>query len=74
MPIAGIPHRMENGMIELTAYSVKLRKKVSIKDPELVTMKNGKMAVRGVAVEDPTSRVFRIIGDDQVEKVRRLIG
>ncbi len=61
-------------MVELTAYSMKLRKKVSIKDPELVTMKSGRKAVRGVAAEDPTTRVFRIISDDQVEEVRRLIG
>ena len=32
-------------MVELTAYSVKLRKVVAIKDPELVTLKNGRMAV-----------------------------
>ncbi len=44
-------------MVELTAYSMKLRKKVSIKDPELVTMKSGRKAVRGVAAEDPTTRV-----------------
>ena len=34
-------------MVELTAYSLKLRKNVAIKDPELVTLKNGRMAVRG---------------------------
>ena len=32
----------EAGMVELTAYSVKLKKKVAIKDPELVTLKNGR--------------------------------
>ena len=31
---------MEEGMVGLTAYSVKLRKVVAIKDPELVTLKN----------------------------------
>ena len=34
-------------MVELTGYSVKLRKKVAIKDPELVTLKNGRKAVQG---------------------------
>ena len=61
-------------MVELTAYSVKLRKTEAIKDPVLVTLKNGRKAVQGVAEEDPSSRVTRIISDDQVEEVRRLIG
>ena len=61
-------------MVELTAYSVKLRKVVVIKDPELVTLKNGRMAVRGVAKEDPYSRVFRIVSDEQAEEVRGMLG
>ena len=32
--------------MELTAYSVKLRKKVQIANPEIVTMKNGRKADR----------------------------
>ena len=65
---------MEYVMVELAAYSVKLRKMVSIKDPELVTLKNGRKAVVGVAEEDPTTKVVRIVGESQVEEVRRLIG
>ena len=61
-------------MVELTAYSVKLRKIVAIKDPELVTLKNGRMAVRGVAEEDPSSKVFRIVSDKQVEEIRGRLG
>lgn len=61
-------------MVELTAYSVKLRKVVAIKDPELVTLKNGRKAVRGVAEEDPSSRVTRILSDKQAEEVRRMLG
>ncbi len=57
-------------MQELTAYSVKLRKMVAIKDPELVTLKNGRMAVRGVAWEDPSSRVIRIVSAMQAEEIR----
>ena len=56
------------------AYSVKLRKIVAIKDPELVTLKNGRKAVRGVAAEDPSSRVIRIVSDEQAEEVRRMLG
>ena len=61
-------------MVELTAYSLKLRKMVAIKDPELVTLKNGRMAVRGVAAEDPSSKVMRIVSDKQAEEVRRMLG
>ncbi len=59
-------------MEELTAYSVKLRKMVTIKDPEVVTLKNGRLAVRGVAAEDPSSKVIRIINAEQAEKIRSL--
>ena len=61
-------------MVELTAYSLKLRKMVAIKDPELVTLKNGRMAVRGVAAEDSSSKVMRIVSDKQAEEVRRMLG
>ncbi len=57
-------------MVELKAYSVKLRKMVDIKDPELVTLKNGRKAVRGVAAEDPSSKVIRIVNDEQAEELR----
>ena len=61
-------------MMEMTAYSVKLRKIVTIKDPELVTLKNGRKAVRGVAAEDPSSKVIRIVSDEQAEDIRRMLG
>ena len=61
-------------MIELKAYSVKLRKMVDIKDPELVTLKNGRKAVRGVASEDPSSKVIRIVSEKQAEEIRGMLG
>lgn len=61
-------------MVELTAYSVKLRKTVNIKDPELVTLKNGRKAVRGVADEDPSSKVIRIVSDKQADEIRGMLG
>ena len=61
-------------MVDLTAYSVKLKKTVAIKDPELVTLKNGRKAVRGVASEDPSSKVFRIVSDKQAEELRGSLG
>ena len=36
---------------------------VTIKDPEVVTLKNGRKAIRGVAEEDPSSKVIRIVSD-----------
>lgn len=61
-------------MEKLTAYSVKLKKVVEIKHPELITMKNGRIAVRGVAAEDSSSKVFRILGQADVDNVKKLIG
>ena len=61
-------------MVELKAYSVKLRKMVEIKNPELVTLKNGRKAVRGVASEDPSSKVIRIVSDKQAEEIQGMLG
>ena len=61
-------------MVELKAYSVKLRKMVDIKDPELVTLKNGRKAVRGVASEDPSSKVFRIVSAEHAEQIQGMLG
>ena len=61
-------------MVELTAYSLKLKKTVAIEDPELVTLKSGRKAVRGVAAEDPSSKVIRIVSDKQAEEIRRKLG
>ena len=61
-------------MNELKAYSVKLRKMVTIKDPEVVTLKNGRKAVRGVASEDPSSKVLRIVSDKQAEEIQGTLG
>ena len=55
----------------LTAYSVKLKKKVFIKDPELITLKNGRRAVRGVAEEDPSVVVIVIISDKRAEALEK---
>ena len=59
--------------MELTAYCFKLKKTVEISEPELVTMKNGRKAVRGVAAEDHTQKVFRILGDSEVAEVEKQI-
>ena len=61
-------------MDKLTAYSVKLKKVVEIKDPKLVTMKNGRMAVTGFAAEDPSIKLLRILIQNNLEKAKKLIG
>ena len=61
-------------MDELKAYSVKLRKMVAIKDPELVTLKNGRKAVRGVASEDPSSKVIIFVSDERAEEIQGTLG
>ena len=57
----------------LQAYSVKLKRKVDIAEDsmELVTMKNGRQAVRGVAAEDPSINVFRILGKAEIDEVTK---
>ena len=60
--------------MKLTAYSLQLRKTVEIANPKLVTLKNGRKAVRGVAAEDPSSTVFRILSDKYVAEVEKQIG
>ena len=52
---------------------MKLKKVVEIANPEIVTMKNGRKAVKGVAAEDPTSKVFRILGANDLAEAEKLI-
>jgi hypothetical protein len=46
---------------EYKAFNLRTRQECTIKDPEVVTMKNGRMAVRGVASDDGKTPVFRIL-------------
>ena len=59
--------------MKLTAYSVKLKKVVEIANAKIVTMKNGRKAVQGVAAADPSSKVFRIVSDKDVAEVEKQI-
>ena len=45
----------------VTAYCVKCKKKCEIKDPQKITMKNGKPATKGTCPKCGT-KVFRIGG------------
>ena len=51
---------------EWIAYDVKARKKVKMVDPELVTLKNGRKALKGKSAETGIS-LFRIISPEDAE-------
>ena len=53
----------------LTAYCFALRRRCEIMDPTLVTLKNGRKAVRGRAKDAPQHTVFRIVSDAQAREV-----
>jgi hypothetical protein len=48
-------------MKEITAYNVKTRKQTTINNPKLVTLKNGRQAIKGIAADDSKTTLFRII-------------
>lgn len=60
--------------MELTGYCMGLKKVVKIVEPELVTMKNGRKAVKGLAEEDRNYKVFRILGVDEAAEVEAALG
>ena len=60
--------------MELKAYSVQLRKTVDILNPKLVTLKNGRKAIQGVAAEDTSAKVLRIICDKDAAEFEKKIG
>lgn len=60
--------------MELTGYCMGLKKVVKIVEPELVTMKNGRKAVKGLAEEDRNYKVFRILGADEAAEVEAALG
>ena len=60
--------------MELKAYSVQLRKTVDILNPKLVTLKNGRKAIQGVAAEDTSAKELRIISDKDAAEFEKQIG
>ena len=53
----------------LTAYCLPLRRMCEILEPRLVTMKNGRKAVRGRAKDAPQYTIFRIVSDSEAKQV-----
>jgi hypothetical protein len=57
-------------MVEFEAFDVKARKKVKLVNPELVTLKNGRYAVKG---KSPLTgiTIYRIISKADAEKLKK---
>jgi hypothetical protein len=54
-------------MKEIEAYNVKTRKKTNIKNPQLVTMKNGRKAITGIAVDDGKTKLYRMVSESEAK-------
>ena len=57
-------------MKEITAYNVKTRKKTAMKNPQLITMKNGKYALKGIAADDNKTTLYRIISAVEAQEIK----
>jgi hypothetical protein len=54
------------GMKEVTAYNLKTKKQVKMLNPELVTLKNGRKALRGLAGDDGKTTVVKILSAESL--------
>ncbi len=57
----------------ITAYCLPLRRMCEILEPRLVTLKNGRRAVRGRAKEAPQYAVFRIVNDTEAKQIESIL-
>ena len=57
----------------LTAYCMALRRTCEILEPSIVTLKNGRKAVRGRAKDAPQYTVFRIVSDSEAKRLESLL-
>lgn len=53
---------------DFTAFNLKTKRRCKILNPELVTLKNGRKAVRGVASDDQTTTVVRILSPEAAKE------
>ncbi|MFP3269250.1 MAG: hypothetical protein RXO29_06645 [Desulfurococcales archaeon] len=56
--------------MEFEAFDVKARKKVKLLNPEVVTLKNGRVAVRGKSPETGIT-IYRILSKAEAEKLQK---
>ena len=57
----------------LTAYCLALRKRCEILEPSVVTLKNGRKAIRGLAKDAPQYTVFRMVSDAEAKQVEAML-
>ena len=60
-------------MEELTAYCFALRRRCEILEPSVVTLKNGRKAVRGQAKDAPQYTVFRIVSESEAKQLESML-
>jgi len=51
---------------EVTAYNLKTKQHTTMLKPELVTLKNGRKALRGVAADDGKTTVVKMLSADAI--------
>ena len=57
----------------LTAYCLPLRKMCEILEPGVVTLKNGRKAIRGRAKDAPQYTIFRIVSESEAKQVESML-
>ena len=57
-------------MKNMSAYNMKTRKKTTINNPKLITMKNGRPAIKGTAADDGKTPVFRILSSTEAKQFK----
>ncbi len=60
-------------MSTLTAYCFGTRRQSEIIEPVIVTLKNGRKAVRGKAKDAPQYTVFRTLSDHEAKEVEAML-
>ena len=60
-------------MEKLTAYCLALRRSCEILEPRVVTLKNGRKALRGQAKDAPQYTVFRILTESEAKQVESML-
>ena len=57
----------------ITAYCLPLRQMCEILEPAVVTLKNGRKAIRGKAKDAPQYTIFRIVSDAEAKQVESML-
>jgi hypothetical protein len=57
-------------MKEISAYNVKTCQKTTMKNTQLITMKNSKHALKNIAADDNQTTLFRIISAAEAQKIK----